>query len=62
MDSLHQIPVEEIQLIDFDKIQPDQIDDQIRVRYHLIMNVLVGRLYPAILADQIEKLKEMKNG
>lgn len=62
MDTLHQIPVEEIDLIPFSQIQPDQIDDQIRVRNHLIMNVLVGTLYPAILADEIDKLKEMKNG
>lgn len=61
MDKVHQIPVEEIDLIPFSRIQPDQIDDQIRVREHLIMKVLVGTLYPAILADEIDKLKSKKS-
>ena len=50
----------DIQLKDIDTIEPDEIDDQIKVRRHLIDHELVGTLYPAILEDQIEKLQAMK--
>lgn len=60
MDKVHKIPVEEIQYKPIEKITLNEIDDQVRVRQHLINHVLVGTLYPAILHDDIQTLKELK--
>lgn len=38
-----------------------EIDEQIRIRQHLITHELVGTLYPAILNSEIIKLRKMKN-
>jgi hypothetical protein len=37
----------------------EEIPDQIRLRYNLIQNVLVGSLYPAILEGEIEELRKI---
>ena len=44
---------------EINKIKYDQIDEQIEIRKKLI-NQMVGNLYPQILRDEIDKLKEMK--
>jgi len=46
-------------MIEINKIEYHQIDEQIEIRKNLI-NQMVGNLYPRILKDQIKKLKEMQ--
>jgi hypothetical protein len=43
-----------------EKIKPEQIEDQIEIREELI-GEMVGNLYPAILRNEIKKLKALRD-
>jgi hypothetical protein len=45
---------------EIEKIEPHQINEQIKIREKLINLVLVGNLYPEILKGEIKRLKTLR--